>query len=206
MSVFTADCPHCGTRSVAFTIRGEVDLGDYYWDTFATCGKCGRGIIATFEVLSGEPPTRAHLSNPRIVPQRPHAGAPSGTPTPVENYFTQARESLHDGRPDAAGLMYRKTLEAALKDKFPDLNSTDNLKARINAAKEQNGITPDMADWAHQIRLGGNDAAHEEEPFSREEADALDKFTELLLRYLFELPGMLQAARDKATTAKSQSQ
>ena len=46
----------------------------------------------------------------------------------------------------------------------------------IEAAKKQD-LTPELAKWAHEIRLGGNDAAHEEELFSEKEAKDLAIFT-----------------------------
>lgn len=53
---------------------------------------------------------------------------------------------------------------------------------------------PDLADWAHQIRLDGRNAVHEEE--------RLSTFTNLILLYLFSLPGMIEQAQ-KATTRRS---
>ena len=93
----------------------------------------------------------------------------------------------------AAGMMFRKTLEIGLKEKFPDIEGT--LARRINIAAERGGLTPDLAAWAHQIRLDGNDAVHEAEPSEEEETRRLQDFTNLVLLYLFTLPGMLQEAR-----------
>lgn len=56
-------------------------------------------------------------------------------------------------------------------------------------------LTPDMKEWAHEIRLGGNDAAHEEKPFTKQEAERLYTFSLLVFNYLFMLPGMLAEAR-----------
>ena len=59
MNIFPADCPHCSIRGVAFTITDErlvrTDPGRLF-DTLAICGYCGRGILASFEVMGGEPP------------------------------------------------------------------------------------------------------------------------------------------------------
>ena len=49
-----------------------------------------------------------------------------------------------------------------------------------------------MKKWAHEIRLGGNEALHEPEDFTREEAERLQTFTELFLTYAFSLPAMLR--------------
>ena len=89
--------------------------------------------------------------------------------------------------------MFRKVLDVALKDKFPEIEGT--LNKRIKKAEEQQGLTPELADWSHQIRLEGNEAAHGEEPFSEDDARRLATFTELVPLYLYTLPGMLKEAR-----------
>lgn len=75
-------------------------------------------------------------------------------------------ENLHRNF-DAAGMMFRKALETALREKFPE--QSDNLYAKIEALAKNNELTKDLAAWAHQIRLAGNEAAHEEE-FTEEQA------------------------------------
>ena len=91
--------------------------------------------------------------------------------------------------------MFRKTLEAALKNKFPENKENLSLYDRIGIAKKEGGLTPELAEWAHQIRLDGRVAVHEDEPFSKEEAERLHTFTNLVLQYLFTLPGMLAKAQ-----------
>ena len=81
MSVFQADCPRCGTKSVAFTVCYERTWSrnqPFRWDTFAICGCCGRGVVATFatrnailppsELLKESPDT---LSLIEIAPELP---------------------------------------------------------------------------------------------------------------------------------------
>ena len=95
--------------------------------------------------------------------------------------------------------MFRKTLETALKQKFPDNEekASKSLNQRIREAAKQQKLTPDLTAWAHEIRIGGNDAVHEEKPFSEQEAQELRGFTELVLLYLFTLPKMLERARNR---------
>ena len=71
------------------------------------------------------------------------------------------------------------------------------LYNRIEEAAKKQDLTPALAEWAHQIRLGGNDAAHEEEPISKNDAEELSKFTRLVFLYLFTLPGMLEEAQKR---------
>lgn len=56
---------------------------------------------------------------------------------------------------------------------------------------------PRSAEWANQIRFWGNNAAHEDEPFTEEDARQMGEFTELFLTYLFTLPEKLAKARDQ---------
>jgi Domain of unknown function (DUF4145) len=50
-----------------------------------------------------------------------------------------------------------------------------------------------MRSWAHQVRLIGNDAAHEAAEPSSEDIDAMAAFAETLLKYLFTLPAEVKA-------------
>ncbi len=202
MPMFKADCPHCGTRSVAFTLIAEnqaATVENFSWDTFAICGFCGRGILANFETYSSEPPGEAlerggpeALSEPEIFPSTITDQAPKHTPKNVTRFYTQGVDNLQKHW-DAAGSMFRKALEAALKNKFPD--GDGDLYHRIEGAKKAGGLTADLAEWSHQIRLDGRNAVHEEEPYSKEEAERLHTFTNLALQYLFTLPGMLKEAK-----------
>ena len=94
---------------------------------------------------------------------------------------------------DAAGAMFRKTLDTGLKHKFPDFEGT--LAQRIKKARESGELTASLADWADKIRLDGNQAAHDEMPFTKKDAETLKVFTNLVLQYLFTLPGMLTEAQ-----------
>jgi hypothetical protein len=76
------------------------------------------------------------------------------------------------------------------------------IRDRIDALAAKNALTPDLKDWAHQVRLGGNDAAHDEEPYTREEAVELLDFVELYLTYVYTLPGRLKERRDRAENEK----
>ena len=196
MKIFKSNCPYCGTKSVAFRILCEQNLGPntFCWDVFARCGYCSRGIVATFKVTSNPPPSDTddeHRKLLGIAPAFPNTGAPKHTPENAARFFEQAMNSLPKDW-DAAGSMFRKALDAGLKDKFPKMEGT--LYARIEEAAKNQDLTPELAEWAHKIRLDGNDAVHED-LFLEKEAKDLAMFTQLVFQYLFMLPGMLSAAR-----------
>ena len=212
MATFRDNCPHCGTNSVAFEIKAERSPGAQYqflWDTFAVCGKCRRAVLATFTMQTGKFPPSTILNGqvnesivgPVLSPSPPDTEAPEYTPDNVARFYMQGMENLTRNW-DAAGMMFRKALDTGLKRKFPDLGG--GLKARIDRAVVDGKLVSELGDWAHQVRLGGNDAAHEGEPFSQEEAERLHTFTRLVFLYLFTLPGMLVEARRSEAGAEEQ--
>lgn len=72
------------------------------------------------------------------------------------------------------------------------------LNARINKLKADQTITAEMADWAHIVRLEGNESAHSDEETTKEEAQELIDFTETFLLYAFTLPEMVRIRRGSA--------
>jgi len=97
---------------------------------------------------------------------------------------------------DAAGAMFRKSLDTDLKRIHSE--GRGKVQNRIDNLPEATGVTPAMKKWAHQIRDLGNNAAHEKAPFTEDEAKALQSFTELFLTYAFTLPGMVAARKPSA--------
>lgn len=191
--LLTLDCPRCGTKSVAFTVRKEHFVKNNAWtsytmrrhtisEKYSTCNICNYGVIVTFvdELFRSVVP-ETNLSTPLHLPDK------------VKRFFEQGTGNMETNW-DAAGSMFRKALDVSLKEKFPQIHG--NLIKRIKNAASQNLLTQDLADWADQIRLEGNAAVHEDEPFSKEQAIDLASFTDLVLRYMFTLPQMLKDARD----------
>ena len=86
-----------------------------------------------------------------------------------------------------------------MRVKAYDSKLKGDLFTRIDALAKNHDITPAMQDWAHQVRLIGNDAAHDQDEPSDQDIEAVASFTETLLKYLFTLPHEV-AARRAATT------
>ena len=189
--IFRGNCPYCHIKAVAFTIEYIREWEVYFseseytkhQDVLGICGYCNESVLAKFEdddLLT-------------LIPSPPEP--PMYVPPNIVNFFQQGVNNL-SGNYDAAGAMFRKALETALKLKFPEIGEM-KLKNRIDKIAKQGDLTVALAEWAHEIRDGGNDAAHEEDPFSEEEADVLREFTELILLYLFTLPEKLHRARER---------
>jgi hypothetical protein len=95
---------------------------------------------------------------------------------------------------------YRKTLDIGLK-KY-DANLKGTLYERIDTLAARHDITPAMQEWAHQVRLIGNDANHEDQEPKEGDIEAIGGFTETLLKYLFTLPAEVKARKEKSPQAK----
>lgn len=104
--------------------------------------------------------------------------------------------------------MSRKVVDVSLQQHSiatfgEDAKKYKTIFDRIEALAAQNVLTPDLKDWAHQVRLGGADAAHDADPFTPAEAGELLDFAELYLTYVYSLPGRLKERRDRAQKEKA---
>ena len=216
MPSFPHDCPHCGTKQASFQIHSEfhspVIRSRIY--AFVVCGinTCQKAATAVFRVDEtiytylgshnelrnefSQRPSKFILVDFYPKPETPEI--PEHLPKNVNTYYLEAVNNVKSS-PNAAGMMFRKTLDTGLKK--IDTGAKGNLLDRIKGAAKTGKITQDMADWADRIRLDGNDAAHEEDPFTLEQAKELHFFTRLVMMYLFSLPGMLKEWKTKTETS-----
>ncbi|MCG8507349.1 MAG: DUF4145 domain-containing protein [Sphingomonadales bacterium] len=127
-------------------------------------------------------------------PQTIERTAPKHTPENVAEFFRQGSVALQSRSWDAAGMTFRKALDVSTKELRSDL-AKERLVDRIDQMAKDGTVTPELGKWAHEIRISGNDAAHEDQPFSEEEANTLMGFVDLFLTYTFTLPGRLAERR-----------
>ncbi len=170
------DCPHCGTENAAFQIVSErliETLNRKAFSVFLFCRVCEGGAVVNLAIPSKPAPSPMQCTPDPILldykllamwPEPTSTKAPDHTPDHIASFFVQAEENLPKNY-DAAGAMYRKALDTATLNIDPSLKGK-NLYQRIEALADQFAITPAMRDWAHGIRTLGNDAVHEEEPFT----------------------------------------
>jgi len=86
--------------------------------------------------------------------------------------------------------MFRKSIDAATRDLDPSL-AGKMLAKRIDLLAQAGKLTPDLKEWAHLIRLDGNQGAHDDEELSAAEIEQLEEFTKLFLIYTFTLPAQV---------------
>lgn len=170
--------------------------------TLLQCNVCGQGVVAQYVGKNAHNWLLGHetLGDTELVQTYPvvaAANGPSHLPSNVAGYYDQGTDNFRRKHWDAAGTMFRKALDVGLRQLHA--SNTGNLFDRINTLPEEIGVTPAMKEWAHQIRKLGNDAAHEDEPFTGDDAKDLYSFTELFLTYAFSLPAMLKERKEKTS-------
>lgn len=80
-----------------------------------------------------------------------------------------------------------------------------SLYVRIDKAAKKNLITPDMADWAHDIRLDANEPRHADQnatPPTLDDAQRVVTFAETLAEILFVLPERVKRGRRPPPTPR----
>lgn len=202
------DCPHCLQPGVRFTLVQEMLR--YERDpsrgmvSFWRCSLCGLGITALNEESVQSIFSRKNgLALSEVWPKPYWHDAPGYLPDGVKELYLEASEHRKRGHLNGACMMFRRTLEVALKAAYPDPRDTEehsvNLKKRIQRLADEGILTRSLHEWAHHIRELGNGAAHGIETPTATEAADLEAFTRLFMLYVFTLPEMIR--RQKETSA-----
>lgn len=216
MAVLVMKCPHCDAEQMTFHLDAEceVDMSDKR-AILALCGKCRRPITGLFRWTSnvgekrllqtkGDLQNNSYLKNLGIWPKPLVIDIPQATPERVARSFFEAAQSRRAELWNAACASYRRCMELGLKDFAPDVEAW-KLEKRIDKLAADNRITSDIKDWAHELRLDGNEALHGDEDATQEITDQMHHLTYFLLTYLYTLPKQIQQARDRREQSDAES-
>lgn len=211
---YVGDCPHCLAESVGMNLVGYTELPANRPTAMFQCNRCHDIVCICMESHRKAADWLAHESGPiedaannnfsRIVSTYPVAErieAPPHVSPVVRRAFEQGADNAKRRNMDAAAAMYRKAIDVATRELDSGL-SGKNLAPRIDALHKSGKLTDDLKEWAHLIRLDGNQGAHDEQELGDQEISQLASFTELFLTYTFTLPARV-AARKAAAEAAS---
>jgi Domain of unknown function (DUF4145) len=216
MASILTDCPHCGGIKIGFSGVAEYKLAPHdsnKYLLFMVCNNCQGAIVNGYHLYNnmgytspascpGDPANFGFNSGGSYPTPAP-SKVPPQVPAPIDSYFLQASDALKRGHYDASGAMSRKVVDVSTQQLLGDESKKyNNIKSRIDALMKNSTITPDLGEWAHEVRLGGNDAAHDEDPYQKPEAEELLDFAELYLTYVYTLPKRLEGRKAKAAAAK----
>jgi hypothetical protein len=166
----------------------------------AACPECNGPVLIWFECLWN---VLKHISEsgkdiewryngppPKILGTYPKPEEPDDSPhypKALREVFIELQEDIRAKRTAPRIVVgCRSVLEVALKELGYD-EKKDKLSHRIDKARENGILTESMRQWAHRIRLDGNEAAHELTA-SHEDAAEFVNFLRLFLEITFVLP------------------
>lgn len=208
MATYSTVCHTCNTKA-AFEVMSQAKCGalNYRSDfdgylIFLQCPACSSGLNldvlaranpGNLRELHGSIQDMDYLEVMRVYPEPKPVEAPEHLPDNIRKFYLQSAEGLKRGDWDSCAMMARRVLEVACKTIDP--GASGKLYNRIDDLANNHLITPDLKEWAHEIRMDGNDAAHEEEPVEKAFAAELLAFTELFLTYTFTMPEMIRIKR-----------
>ena len=181
-------CPHCNVDKPTLTARAdfqtiaergkEIRIWKFYF-----CARCGGVVTAT------APEQNKRIS--QIFPAPVDVDA--SVPEVAREYLRQAISST--SAPAGAVMLAASAVDAMLKAKD---YTEGSLYSRINSARDDHLITPEMAEWAHEVRLDANDLRHADETKPIPDiADAtrVIEFTQALAQFIFVLPARVTRGR-----------
>jgi hypothetical protein len=214
MAIMVSDCPHCGVASMAFTVQGDYPFRHQESNRVVTgsCNACSKPLSVLLhhqgystwspakiqgDLLSGTP-----FEINDMWPAPEPVKAPDSVPDQIARGYVEAAESRQRKAWNAACAGYRRTMELALKAFAPDVEAW-KLEKRIDKLAAEHRITLDMQDWAHELRLDGNEALHGTDDATEEIADQMHHLAHFLLVYLYQLPAQIEQARQRRNPSET---
>lgn len=114
-------------------------------------------------------------------------------PEDVDQLYNEARKCISVNAFSSAVLSCRKLLMNVSVTKGADAGK--QFAYYVTFLEENHFIPPGSRDWVDHIRKKGNEATHEIPSISKDDAVELLEFTEMLLRFVYEMPGRMAKYR-----------
>ena len=207
-------CPECNIRittkivtkgvdtfsNSAATPPEGVDAEFFIYEYFVcVCKHCGQPFLirrANFEVPGGY----MDLTEDEVLYPPERSTQLDGVPPSLKKRYKEAVLSFKVASYESCAMMCRKCIETMCTTLGANGR---NLNDKLNNLYEAKKIDSRLLEWAQEIRLVGNDGAHEDDIVTRRDArDTLD-FTEYILTYVFILTSRLDKYRNRRARRKS---
>ena len=167
-------CGHCGSdvsSEKGYLTNGVVGNGKHGW--IYICHHCTKPTF--FDVFDNQFPGQAFgqpvedISDPLVL-----------------ELYEESRRCIGASAYTACVLACRKLLMHMAVTKGADENK--NFAFYVDYLAKQGFVPPGAQSWVDHIRKRGNEATHEIELMTREDAEDLVSFSEMLLKIIFEFP------------------
>ncbi|KQV81322.1 DUF4145 domain-containing protein [Rhizobium sp. Root1220] len=217
MAFFVRDCVRCGVRRVQHHVVGSNRLDSHNHEVAASCADCDQISIYNWSGPDGSTLPIAFkgsieynstcLDEDAVRIATTAMELSQYIPDRIADLFREANECRQMTWYEAAGAMYRKTLDVATKHiythdpRLAEREAAQALRVRIKSLGEMTILEHDIVELADVAALDGNDATHDVDPYTREEAEALEDLTLDLLERLFVRPAKIAAVKAKQIAA-----
>lgn len=225
MAIFPHDCPHCGVVKSGFALfsahifkHDTIGNGIFSIDSAfaAFCPSCEMPICGKLkgnfrksslhsQIIQDILGRQENLEKMGLIvcevfPEQKQAKSPEHCPAPIEKAFIQAEKLfVMSGQEEPSATMYRKSIDLSFKYKLGE-SATNNLNKNIKFAEQNGIITPQMEEWSHVVRLGGNEGAHDFTDMTKEQLIETRAFAEAFLTYVWTLPTRVAEHKEKAVS------
>jgi hypothetical protein len=164
------------------------------------CGYCGNisGPSNYYMITGGD---FAHIficptcNRPTFIYEDEHIPGPilgdeiEHLPQDIEQLYNEARKCLSVNAFTSSVLSCRKLLMNISVSKGEKAGKS--FAEYVTFLEDNHFIPPNSRAWVDHIRKKGNEATHEIPSIKREDAIELLEFTEMLLRFVYEMPGKM---------------
>jgi hypothetical protein len=116
-------------------------------------------------------------------------------PSDIEQLYDEARKCISVNAFTSAVLSCRKLLMNVSVSKGAE--SGKSFAYYVSFLEENHFIPPNSRVWVDHIRKKGNEATHEIPSLSKDDAIELLEFTEMLLRFVYEMAGRMMARHSR---------
>lgn len=225
MTQMVDDCPRCKAKSITFDVSGsEIIAIEYGWKQyFEIFGRCKNCLRCTIFFGSTKKMEHYNILRDGIKNDLPFtlneiikftgyvslkdsisADPPKHLPEKIDNIFREAATCTAVGCWNAAGAMFRATVDLATRPMLPAVADPAGPNARVRRDLglrlpwmfDAGILPPDLRELSTCIREDGNDAAHQG-TLSEADAEDLHDFTRTLLERLYTLPEKLRLAQER---------
>ena len=183
----------------------------------AICCNCGRPSLVIFKSkfryfeslaknLDNENPLiggESLVEVIKILPEPPRPVILEGWPEEIVAQFADIQRMLHEGiHPSLIIGPCRSVLDIVTRKLG---GKSRRLVDRIDELLERNIITKPLADWAHALRLDGNEATHELQG-TRSEAEQYVTFLRMFMELSFSLPERIKKVQEAGQDMETKNQ
>lgn len=188
-----------------FFWKGDQDVNEHDFD----CGYCGRHTSSKMGLkMFRKEYTNSQLENFGVyvcthcnlpsflsdaiqVPGLKYGAEVKSLSGMLDSIYTEARNSFSSGAYTGVVLLCRKLLMHIAVE----LGAKTNLRfiEYVNYLEKESFITARSKDWVDSIRQNGNSSTHQIEIATKEEAERMIKFSEMILKTNFEYPAELKS-------------